>query len=100
VGYRKTAHATFDLNYHLVWITNVSEAGLRGAVGASFSDLEGQFLGRHLWARRYFAVTSGNVTDDVIARYIELQGDLPVDEDDFRVADLLVTFSRFPSLRL
>ena len=32
-----------------------------------------QFWGRHLWARGYFVATSGNVTDDVIAKYIELQ---------------------------
>ena len=28
---------------------------------------------RHLWARGYFAASSGNVTDDVIAQYIEQQ---------------------------
>jgi len=32
-----------------------------------------KFWGRHLWARGYFVATSGNVTDDVIAKYIELQ---------------------------
>ena len=31
------------------------------------------FWGRHLWARGYFAASSGNVTDEVIAQYIELQ---------------------------
>ena len=30
-------------------------------------------LGRHLWARGYFVASSGNVTDDVMARYIEMQ---------------------------
>ena len=29
--------------------------------------------GRHVWARGYFAVSSGNVTDDVIAEYINLK---------------------------
>ena len=33
-----------------------------------------KFWGRHLWARGYFAASSGNVTDEVIAEYIQLQG--------------------------
>ena len=54
-----------------------------------FGEPQRQFWGQHLWARGYFAVSSGNVTDEVIARYIELQGQLPPDEDeDFQVADL------------
>ena len=32
-----------------------------------------QCWGRHLWARGYFVASSGNVTDDVIAQYIEQQ---------------------------
>ncbi len=32
-----------------------------------------QCCGRHLWARGYFAASSGNVTDEVIAQYIENQ---------------------------
>jgi len=32
-----------------------------------------QCWGRHLWARGYFAASSGNVTDEVIAQYIEQQ---------------------------
>ena len=35
--------------------------------------LSKKFWGRHLWARGYFAATSGNVTDEVILQYIELQ---------------------------
>ena len=41
-----------------------------------------QFWGRHLWARGYFAATSGNVTDEVIAQYIETQGRIERDRDD------------------
>ena len=36
-------------------------------------ELSKKFWGRHLWARGYFVATSGNVTDEVIAQYIELQ---------------------------
>jgi putative transposase len=145
MSYRKNAHTTYDLKYHLVWITKYRKPVLRGAVGLRVRDLirqtcatldveivkghvavdhvhllvsvppqvsvselmqrikgrssrrmleeneelKKQFWGRHLWARGYFAVTSGNVTDEVIARYIEMQGELPDDhDDDFRVGDL------------
>jgi putative transposase len=36
-------------------------------------ELAKKFWGRHLWARGYFVASSGNVTDEVIAQYIELQ---------------------------
>jgi hypothetical protein len=35
-------------------------------------------LGRHLWARGYFAVTSGNITDEMINEYINEQRGEPV----------------------
>ena len=36
-------------------------------------NLMKQFWGRHLWARGYFAASSGNVTDEVIMEYIAMQ---------------------------
>ncbi len=48
-----------------------------------FPHLKKKFRGRHLWARGYFCVSSGNVTDEVIKEYIENQNH---DQDsDFRV---------------
>ena len=45
-----------------------------------------KFWGRHLWARGYFAATSGNVTDDIIAQYIELQDvQERAHDDDFTI---------------
>ena len=44
-----------------------------------FRRMRKEFWGRHLWARGYFVVTTGNVTDEVIAKYIELQGAVPQD---------------------
>ena len=41
-----------------------------------------KFWGRHLWARGYFCATSGNVTDEVIAQYIEQQKLQERDRDD------------------
>ena len=55
-----------------------------------YGELRRQFWGRHLWARGYFAASSGNVTDDeVIKQYIESQGrEPPADENGFRIGEL------------
>ena len=54
-----------------------------------FGELKRQFWGQHLWARGYFAASTGNVTDEIIAQYIENQGkELPDDDQDFRVGEL------------
>lgn len=50
-----------------------------------YKHLNRQFWGRHLWAHGYFAVSSGNVTDEIIKMYIENQ-DLEK-EDDFRISE-------------
>jgi len=44
------------------------------------------FWGRHMWARGYFAASSGNVTDEVIIKYIEQQNLEPPD-GDFKTED-------------
>ena len=44
-----------------------------------YKRLSKAFWGRHLWARGYFAASSGNVTDEVIIKYIEEQGKEPPD---------------------
>ncbi|RKY05944.1 MAG: IS200/IS605 family transposase, partial [Planctomycetota bacterium] len=46
---------------------------------SEFKTLSRQFRGRHIWARGYFVASSGNVTDEVIMQYIELQGKEPED---------------------
>ena len=44
------------------------------------------FWGRHLWARGYFAASSGNVTDEVIMQYIEMQDIVErARDDDFTI---------------
>ena len=46
------------------------------------------FWGRHLWARGYFVASTGDVTEEVIAKYIEQQGEMERDEDaDFKVEE-------------
>ena len=54
-----------------------------------FGELRRQFGGQHLWARGYFVASSGNVTDEVIAQYIEMQTEKPQnDNEDFQVGEL------------
>src|SRR6266508_697830 len=42
-----------------------------------YRRLRAAFWGRHLWGRGYFVCSSGNVTEEVIAEYIRLQGAEP-----------------------
>lgn len=51
-----------------------------------YSELRKMFWGQHIWARGYFAVSTGNVTDKVIADYIASQDEEPMD-DDFKIHD-------------
>ena len=50
--------------------------------------LSKQFWGQHLWGRGYYAVSSGNITDEMIAQYIEQQDeDADKRGDDFTIID-------------
>ncbi len=51
-----------------------------------FKTLSRVFWGRHIWARGYFVASSGNVTDEVIMKYIEQQSLEPPD-GDFKTDD-------------
>ena len=53
-----------------------------------YKSLSRAFWGRHMWARGYFVASSGNVTDEVIMKYIEEQGKEPPD-GDFKIEDEL-----------
>ena len=55
-----------------------------------FGELRKVYWGRHLWARGYFAASTGNVTDEIIAEYIEKQSQIAPedDEQDFIVEEL------------
>ena len=56
-----------------------------------YDELRREFWGRHLWARGYFVASTGNVTDEIVAEYIEKQTHIsPEDEaQNFRVEDEL-----------
>ena len=49
------------------WLKGISSRILL----SEFPHLRKQFWGRHLWARGYLAVSSGNITDEMIQTYIE-----------------------------
>jgi putative transposase len=51
-----------------------------------FRTLNKTFWGRHLWARGYFVATTGNVSDEVVQRYIENQ-DIEPEDADFKVTE-------------
>ena len=128
-NYRKTSHSTYDIKYHIVWITKYRKPALAGKIAErtrelirgtckqneveilaghvskdhvhllvsappylsvsklvqylkgyssrklqmEYKELNKQFWGQHLWARGYFAASSGNITDEVIAEYIKNQ---------------------------
>jgi putative transposase len=53
-----------------------------------YRSLKRAFWGQHLWARGYFVATTGNVTDDVVMKYIEEQDKMERTKDaDFQVGD-------------
>ena len=51
-----------------------------------YSHLRKKFWGRHLWARGYLAVSSGNITDEMIKQYIdEQEGEQISDDSRFQI---------------
>jgi len=111
---RKSSHAVYDLKFHIVWITKYHKPILRADIAQrardlireiyksndmeiikgkasrkmmmEFKTLSRVFWGRHIWARGYFAASSGNVKDEVIMKYIEQQSMEPPD-GDFKTDD-------------
>ena len=56
-----------------------------------FAQLRKQFWDRHLWARGYMAISSGNITDEMIQKYIEEQEGEIVDDGRFQIELKLIT---------
>ena len=50
-----------------------------------FVHLRTLYWGRHFWARGYMAISSGNITDEMIQRYIDEQEGEPVDIGQFQI---------------
>jgi putative transposase len=54
-----------------------------------FAHLRKQFWGRHFWARGYIAISSGNITDEMIQHYIDEQEGEPMDDNQFLIDSTL-----------
>lgn len=59
------------------WLKGISSRVLL----QEFAHLKKTFWGKHLWARGYFAVSSGAITDELIRQYIDAQEGEPVADD-------------------
>jgi putative transposase len=78
ISYRPTQNVSKIMQ----WLKGISSRVLL----SEFSHLKRQFWGRHIWARGYLAVSSGNITDEVIQKYIESQeGEPVVDDSRFQI---------------
>ncbi len=67
MDYRYGSHTVFKIQYHFVFVTKYRYKVLR----------------RHFWARGYFCVTSGELTDEMIKNYLEHHFE-PKGDDNFR----------------
>ena len=78
VSYRPTQ----NISKIMQWLKGTSSRILL----SEFAHLKKQFWGRRLWARGYLAISSGNITDEMIQKYIEEQGGEPVvDNSRFQI---------------
>jgi putative transposase len=78
ISYRPTQ----DISKIMQWLKGISSRILL----SEFSHLKKQFWGKHLWARGYLAVSSGNITDEMIQQYIqEQEGEPVVDDSRFEI---------------
>jgi len=78
LGYRPTQ----NISKIVQWLKGTSSRILL----QEFAHLRKQFWGRHFWARGYMAVSSGNITDEMIQAYIEEQeGEPMVDDSRFQI---------------
>ena len=73
ISYRPTQ----DISKIMQWLKGISSRILL----SEFPHLKKQFWGKHLWARGYLAVSSGNITDEMIQQYIQEQEGEPMDDD-------------------
>lgn len=80
IGYRPTQ----NISKIVQWLKGISSRILL----MEFKHLQKQFWGRHLWARGYYTVSSGNITDEMIQQYIEEQDGTPIiDDSRFQIDD-------------
>ena len=73
VSYRPTQNVSKIMQ----WLKGISSRILL----SEFPHLRKQFWGRHFWERGYLAVSSGNITDEMIQQYIDEQQGEPIADD-------------------
>ena len=74
-----------DVSQIMQWLKGISSRVLL----QEFPHLRKRFWGRHFWARGYLAVSSGNITDEMVKEYIEDQeGEQIVDDSRFPIDSL------------
>jgi len=73
ISYRPTQ----DISKIVQWLKGISSRILL----SKLANLRKQFGGRHFWARGYLAVSSGNITDEMIQEYIQEQEGEPMADD-------------------
>lgn len=66
-----------DVSTIVQWLKGISSRVLL----QEFPHLRKKFWGKHFWARGYLAVSTGNITDELIKAYIEEQEGGPVQDD-------------------
>jgi putative transposase len=73
---------TVTVSKMMQWLKGISSRVLL----QEFVHLRRRFWGRHFWARGYLAVSSGNITDEMIQNYIdEQEGEPVVDDSRFQI---------------
>ena len=72
-----------DVSSIVQWLKGISSRILL----QEFGHLQRAFWGRHLWARGYLAVSTGNLTDEMVQAYIAEQEGEPVHDDSRFVID-------------
>jgi putative transposase len=66
-----------DVSSIVQWLKGISSRVLL----QEYAHLRKQFWGRHFWARGYLAVSTGNITDEMVKKYIEEQEGETVEEE-------------------
>jgi putative transposase len=79
IGYRPHQ----DVSTIVQWLKGISSRVLL----QEFPHLRKTMWGRHVWARGYLAVSTGNITDEMVKAYIASQEGEPVHDDSRFVID-------------
>ena len=81
IGYRPNQ----DVSQIMQWLKGISSRVLL----QEFPHLRKRFWGRHFVVRAYLAVSSGNITDEMVKEYIEDQeGEQIIDDSRFPIGSL------------